>query len=124
MAVTPVGPQARSTAGPLPEKEARVEVASQWQLMWWRFQQHKVAFVSAIVVLLIYLVALIPEFLAPYPSDVVNARYLYAPPQPLHLFSADGGLRFDPHVVGYRSVVDAAAGRRSFTVDENQVIPI
>lgn len=104
--------------------DAQVEVASQWQLMWWRFKQHKVAFGSAIVVLLIYLVALIPEFLAPYPSDVVNARYLYAPPQPLHLFRTDGGLRFEPHVVGYRSVVDAAAGRRTFTVDESQVIPV
>ena len=113
-----------STPEPLPEKAAQIEVASQWQLMWWRFKQHKVAFASAIVVLLIYVVALIPEFLAPFPSDVVNARYLYAPPQPLHLFSADGGWRFAPHVVGYRSVVDAAAGGgrspstrvRSFTV--------
>jgi peptide/nickel transport system permease protein len=107
-----------------PEKEARFEVASQWQLMWWRFCQHRVALVSGIVVLLIYVVALFPEFLAPRPADVVNARYLYAPPQPLHLFSTESGLRFAPHVVGYKSVVDPAAGRRTFTVDESQVIPV
>ena len=30
--------------------EERVSVASQWQLMWWRFRRHKVAMASAIVV--------------------------------------------------------------------------
>jgi peptide/nickel transport system permease protein len=124
MEMTPAAPLAPATPGLPPEADAQIEVASQWQLMWWRFKQHKVALISAIVVLLIYVVALIPEFLAPYPSDVVNARYLYAPPQPLHLFRTDGGLRFEPHVVGYRSVVDAAAGRRTFTVDESQIIPV
>src|SRR6266496_145470 len=118
-----VGPHVPSTLAPPPERDAQIEVASQWQLMWWRFKQHKVALASAIVVVLIYVVALIPEFLAPYPSDVVNARYLYAPPQPLQLFSTDGGLRFEPHVVGYRSVVDAAAGRRTFTTDDSLIIP-
>ncbi len=118
-----VGPHVPLTLAPPLERDAQIEVASQWQLMWWRFKQHKVAFVSAIVVLLIYVVALIPEFVAPYPSDVVNARYLYAPPQPLHLFRTDGGLRFEPHVVGYRSVVDAAAGRRTFTTDDSLIIP-
>ncbi|MFN8635748.1 MAG: ABC transporter permease [Chloroflexota bacterium] len=124
MDVTPAAPPALSPLGLPAEKDAQIEVASQWQLMWWRFKQHKVALASGIVVLLIYVVALIPEFLAPYPSDVVNARYLYAPPQPLHLFRTDGGWRFEPHVVGYRSVIDAAAGRRTFTVDESQVIPV
>jgi peptide/nickel transport system permease protein len=46
------------------EPEARLYVASQWQLMWWRFSKHRVALASGIVVLLIYLVALFPEVLA------------------------------------------------------------
>ena len=69
MDVTPPVVQIPSTVGPLPEAEAQIEVASQWQLMWWRFRQHRVAFFSAIVVLLIYVVALFPEFLAPFPAD-------------------------------------------------------
>jgi peptide/nickel transport system permease protein len=92
--------------------------------MWWRFSKHRVALISGIVVILIYVVAAFPEVLAPYPPDVVNARYLYAPPQTLHLFSADGGFRLAPHVFGYKSVVDAAAGRRTFTIDETQPIPV
>jgi peptide/nickel transport system permease protein len=112
-----------ATSPPL-EKAAQLYVASQWQLMWWRFSKHKVALGSGIIVILIYLVALFAEFLAPSAADLVNARYLYAPPQTLHLFGTDGGLRLAPHVFGYRSVIDAAAGRRTFTVDESQVIRV
>jgi len=108
----------------LPEIKTQLYVASQWQLMWWRFSKHRVALVSGIIVLLIYVVALVPEVLAPYPPDVVNARYLYAPPQTLHLFATDGGFRIAPHVFGYKSVVDAAAGRRTFTIDETQLIAV
>jgi peptide/nickel transport system permease protein len=117
---------AGSPAAAVPaEVEAQLYVASQYQLMWWRFTKHRVAVASGIIVILIYLVALVPEILAPYPPDVVNARYLYAPPQALHLFTTtDGGIRFAPYVFGYKSVVDAAAGRRTFTIDETQVVPV
>jgi peptide/nickel transport system permease protein len=106
------------------ENETRTFVASQWQLMWWRFREHKVAVASGIIVILVYLVALFAEFLAPTTPDVVSAVYLYAPPQRLHLFDASEGNRFAPHVYGYQSVVDAAAGRRTFTIDETQKIPV
>jgi peptide/nickel transport system permease protein len=106
------------------DKEAQIYVASQWQLMWWRFSKHKVALASGIIVIAIYVVALFAELIAPYPPDIVNARYLYAPPQALHLFMTDGTPRFAPHVFGYKSVVDPAAGRRTFTVDESKVIPV
>jgi peptide/nickel transport system permease protein len=108
------------------DKEPQVYVASQWQLMWWRFSQHKVALASGVIVILIYLAAVFAEVLAPYPPDIVNASYLYAPPQTLHLFATDGdgGLRFAPHVFGYKSIVDSAAGRRTFTLDESQAISV
>jgi peptide/nickel transport system permease protein len=118
----PIGP--RPGEDVRPENEARAFVASQWQLMWWRFREHKVALISGIVVILIYLVALFAEFLAPYTPDVVSAQYLYAPPQTLHLFDTTDGFKFAPYVFGYKSEVDAAAGRRTFTIDETQKIPV
>ena len=45
-------------------KEQRIFVASQWQLMWWRFRKHKVAVASALVVMGFYLVVLGADFLA------------------------------------------------------------
>jgi len=50
--------QVKKTRVTREEKEAKIFVASQWQLMWWRFRRHKVAIASAIIVFLIYMVAL------------------------------------------------------------------
>jgi len=115
------GPKAR----PREEKEAHIFVASQWQLMWWRFRRHKLAMVSGVVIILIYMVALFAEFLAPYMPDAVDSRYLYAPPQSVHWFdNSDGRIRFAPYVYGYTSVIDPKAGRRTFTIDTTQKIPL
>src|SRR5919201_4988030 len=104
MDVTLAGAPPTLAPAPPAEREAQLDVASQWQLMWWRFSRHKLAMASGVVVALIYLVAIFAEFIAPYAPDVVNARYLYAPPQTLHLFSTDGGVHLAPHVFGYKSV--------------------
>ena len=106
------------------EKEARVFVAPQWQLMWWRFRHHRLALVAAVVTILIYLVAIFSEFLAPLPSAQTNARFLYAPPQPIHLFEESGGFHWAPHVHALKSTVDPKALRRVFVRDPEQTIPI
>lgn len=105
--------------------DARVSVASQWQLTWWKFRKHKLAMTGGIVTILIYLIALFVEFLAPFPKDEFRAEYTFAPPQPLHLFDrSDGGFKFAPHVFGYTSEIDPEALRRVFVIDENQKVPI
>ena len=38
------------------DAEERVSVATQWQLMWWRFRKHRLAMIGAVVVILFYLV--------------------------------------------------------------------
>jgi peptide/nickel transport system permease protein len=39
------------------EEEAKVMVASQAQLIWWKFRRHKLAMAAGVFVLLIYAVA-------------------------------------------------------------------
>jgi peptide/nickel transport system permease protein len=108
------------------EQEARVFVASQWQLIWWRFRRHKVAFPSGIIILIIYLVALFPEFLAPFPPDIASSEYLYGPLQRLHVLDrgTDGKLRVDPYVYGLQSTIEIKAMRRVFSVDTQQKIRV
>ena len=90
------------------QEEERVSVASQWQLTWWKFRKHKLAMTGGIVTILIYLVAIFVEFLAPFPKDDFHAEYTFAPPQPLHLFdrTEEGRLTFAPHVFGYAVEID------------------
>ena len=75
--------------------DERIFVASQWQLMWWRFRKHKLAMVSGIIVIGFYLAALGADFLAYADPNTSEAQRSLMPPQPLYLFD---GWRFSPHV--------------------------
>jgi len=102
-----------------------VYVASQWRLMWWKFKRHKLAMIGAVVVILLYLVAILAEFLAPADPNLVASTYTYAPPQTLRLFTTnDDGLQIGLHVFGLKSEIDKATLSRTFTIDETQRIPV
>ena len=116
----PVDPH---TSGP--DAEAKILVASQWTLMWRKFRKHRLAMVGGTVTIMIYLVVLFAEFLAPFPPGAFSSEATYGPPQPLHLFQrTDDGLRFSPYVNGYTVELDPVALRRSFVIDEEQTIPV
>ncbi|MFN8447198.1 MAG: ABC transporter permease [Anaerolineae bacterium] len=105
--------------------DAKVLVASQWQLIWWRFRRHKLALFSGIILLIIYIVVLFGEFFAPYDPGDYSARYTYAPPQALYLFDTGSGqLSFDPYVNDYKVEIDQQALRRTFVIDPESHIPV
>lgn len=104
---------------------SKIAVASQWTLIRGRFFRNRVAVVAGIVVLFFYVVALFVEFLAPTDPAAAQPRFTYAPPQTLSFFvQGENGREWLPHVKGYAMEVDPASLRRSFTVDEDRVIPI
>jgi peptide/nickel transport system permease protein len=94
-------------------------VASQWQLMWWQFRRHRLAMASAVVLVVIYLVAAFCEFVAPFDPLDFTPRYTYAPPQLVHLFDRDekGDLVLRPYVNGFKITIDKKALRRIFVID-------
>jgi len=107
------------------EQDAQIFVASQWQLMWWRFRKHKVAMAAAIITLFIYVVAIVPDFFAPFPADRTAKDYTFAPPQRLHFFQEiEGESQFKPYVNDYKVEIDPIALRRTFVVDEANKIDI
>jgi peptide/nickel transport system permease protein len=83
-----------------PIGEERIFVATQWQLIWWKFRRHKIALASAIILILIYLMSLTCEFLAPYDPLVYDKRYFFAPPQKIG-FVTENGFTPRPVVYGY-----------------------
>ena len=103
---------------PRDEETPKVLIAGQWQLIWRKFRRHRLAMVGAVVTILIYLVAIFAEFLAPFSSERYAADYTYAPPQFLHLFERnETGMHFSPHVNGYRVELNYEQGRRLFVID-------
>jgi peptide/nickel transport system permease protein len=102
--------------------EPRVFVASQWQLIWWKFRKHKLAMASAVVVGLIYLIAIFVEPIAPFLPDAFYPPRTYAPPQALHFFHE--GRFIGPYVFGLKQEIEQEALRRVFKPDPQQIVPM
>ncbi len=103
----------------LTAEQERFYLASQWQLMWWKFRRHRIAFASGVVLLLLYFSILISEFLAPYGLRDRHPNHIYAPPQEIHLFH-EGSL-VGPFVYGYEFELDIATFRRIYTPQMDRV---
>ena len=71
-------------------EEEKIFVATQWQLMWWKFRKHKMAMISAALIGIFYLVAILCEFVAPYDPELTFIKYKFAPPTRFHLRDAEG----------------------------------
>ena len=100
------------------------ETASQWQLMRWRFLQHKAAVASLVVLVILYLIAIFVEFVAPYATDRYNIKYILAPQQRVRLFDADGQFHLRPFVYDYTTSRDPNSLRILQVVDTETMHPI
>lgn len=101
-----------------------LSVASQWQLMWWKFRRHKLAMICGVVVLLFYIVAVFVEFIAPYNPSAQEARNAYRPPTSVHFRDASGGLHVRPFVYDVSSTRDLETLELVFEEDTSTRIPI
>jgi len=104
-----------------PEQE-RFYMASQWRLMWWKLRRHPLAVASMIFLAVIYLMILCVEWVAPYPLHKRNAKYIYAPPQGVHLFHE--GKFIGPFTYGFKITRDVKRLKRIYEVDTSKVYPL
>ena len=104
-------------------KEEKVYVASYWKLMWWRFLKHRMAVISAVIVLLLYLVAAFCEFVAPYDPEQTFAKYKMTPPTGIHIFDEAGTLQ-RPFVYKIQRDRDPETLRSIYTEDKSTIYPI
>jgi len=104
-----------------PEQE-RYFLATQWRLMWWKLKRHKLAVVSGVFLLLMYLIAVIAEVVAPYALETRNARHLYAPPQEVHFFHE--GEFLGPFVYARTNKLDMKTMQRAYADDMSKPEPL
>ena len=94
--------------------EERISVASQRQLIWWRFRKHKVAVVATVVIIIFYLMVIFADFLATNdPADSEAFRGLM-PIQPVYLFD---GWKPSLHVCAVSGVRDPVSFQKVYTRD-------
>lgn len=105
-----------------PEQE-KYYLASQWKLMWWKFLKHRLAVVSGVVLLVMYLSCLVVEMIAPYNLHTRDIDHIYAPPQTVRLFSPQGEF-IGPHVLGYDYELNLDNLQRVYTPNPDKVQPL
>jgi peptide/nickel transport system permease protein len=103
------------------DAEERISVASQSQLMWWRFRKHRLAMIAAAVVGVFYAMVVFADFLAYADPEVSDAQRGLIAPQSIHWF--DKGA-FSPHVYALKGVRDPLTFKRVYTEDPNEKLPI
>jgi len=91
-------------------EEEKSYVAPPWKLMWWKFKKHRMAMAASVVLLILYLFAILAEFVAPFDPFAFNARYTFAPPQAIHIRDEKGQLQapFTYEVIKQRDPVTFA----------------
>ncbi len=89
---------------------------SQSYLMWMRFKRHKLAIVSAAIIILLYFGAVFNRFLSPYEMESANTDYIHAPPTKIRL-AGDDGFSLRPFVYATVQEKDAFTGRRRYVED-------
>ncbi len=98
---------ASATIGGLPQRGHALDTASQGRLLWLRFRRHKLAMAGLVLTVLIYLVAIFAEFVAPFSPDKANGRLVFHPPQMIHLIDRDAsGWHLHPYVDAERLARD------------------
>jgi len=101
--------------------EDRISVASNWRLVWWRFRKHRLALLSALVLLALYGIVLFPDFLSTQDPEATEARLAFIPVQRLHLFDGARLRPWVPAVVGKRNPITL---RMEWRVDESRRVPV
>ena len=101
--------------------EERISVASQRQLIWWRFRKHKVAVAATVIVIGFYVMVLLADFLATSdPADSEAFRGLM-PIQPVYLFD---GWKPSLHVCSVSGERDLVTFKKVYTRDCSVKIPV
>jgi peptide/nickel transport system permease protein len=113
--------RAKKEDTPVVADEERISVATQRQLIWWRFRKHKLAMVGGVVVLLFYLVTLFGDFLSTSDPQASEGQRSLVPPQSVHLF--DNG-SFSPHVYAVVGQRDPITLQRHYAVDPTQKVAV
>ncbi|NOZ29513.1 MAG: ABC transporter permease [Chloroflexi bacterium] len=103
------------------EEEDAFYVAPNWKLVWWRFKKHRLALISGVVILLVAIVALVPDFFSTQDPNETSTMESFIPVQHVH-FIDEGRIR--PFVYGVVGKRNPKTLRMEWHIDETKKIPV
>ncbi len=96
---------------------------SLWELAWRRFRKNRLGLVSAVILLVLYVLAMFAEFLGPYYFDEFHGTRVFAPPQTVHLLTEEGRIT-RPFTYAYTMELNMTTLERTYTEDRSKRYPI
>ena len=96
---------------------------SLWQLAWRRFRKNRLGLISAVILVVLYLLAMFAEFLGPYYFDEFHGTRVFAPPQTVHLLTEEGRIT-RPFTYAYTMELNMTTLARTYTEDRSKRYPI
>ncbi len=106
------------------KKVHRIDYATHWQLMWWKFRKNRMAMIAVGVLGIFLIISLFAEFIAPYKSGTRNINYLQGPPIRVHLLDDKGNFHFHPFIYEMVKKRDPVTYRVSYIADTSKQIPL
>ena len=113
-----------AVAVPRSQKAVDLKVMSIRRMMWLRFKRKRLAVISGVFLLVMYLAAIFAGFIAPYAPTTVHSQYVSMAPQSLHFFDTEGNFHPIPFVYGLKSSVDPTTFRRTFEISPEEKYPL
>lgn len=98
------------------------QLVSPLQLAWRRFRRSSLGMAGAVILILLYLVALLAPFIAPYNITTQHSRFVHQPPQQVHIFHEGSIMR--PFVYAMTQERDPVTFRREYLPDTSTPLPI
>lgn len=98
-------------------KPYRPDLASQWQLMWWKFRRHRMAMAGMVLLGIFMMMTLFAETISPYPPGQRNAQYVAGPPMLPRMIDETGAFHLRPFVYGTKAARDMKTLRMVYVTD-------
>jgi peptide/nickel transport system permease protein len=89
------------------------------QLFWRQLRRSPLAVAGGVLLVVLYAMALLAPFLAPYAESDIDRERFFHPPTPLHFRDADGHWHLQPFVYGSRAGAD-----QSYVTERTQRYPV
>ena len=102
----------------------KLDVATQWQLIRWKFFRHKLAVISLVVLAIFYFCVIFAEFVACYDPYKYNVSLKVAPPQRLHFFDDEGHFCLRPFAYEIKKEMDPKTWKITYKEDRTHKNPL
>ena len=99
-------------------------LASQWQLIWRKFRRHRLAMISALVIIILYSLAVFPEFYSVNDHHKRHVKYAKAPPHTVRFVDAEGNFHLNPFIYDMTQKLDMDTLKRNYSEDRTKRYPI